>query len=639
MTKAIAVGAGSLIATATLLGAQLASAALSPPAAGSRGAELYAAKCAQCHEGGTAGAPHAIHFLLSGPETVLAALTSGVMQQQAAQLTSAERVQLAEFLGGRSLNDKNAVAHEACASEVGGFDVERPPVLDGWAFTLQSTRFISDAVARLPVDDIPRLELEWAFAFPGATRARSQPSIAGGAIFVGSQDGTVYSLDFKTGCVNWAFAADAEVRVAVSIERWRAGDASAMPRAFFADLKGNAYAVDARTGRPIWKRRVNPHPHVTITGSPRLHAGRLYVPISSTEFAAAADPEYPCCTFRGGVVALEAETGREVWTAYSVDQEPRATAQTTPGGRPRFAPAGVPIWNSPTIDAERNRLYVGTGESYTGPAAETSDAVLAIDLDTGRRIWHFQSLAQDAWNLACFLPDGPSCPLERGSVLGLDVDIGAPPVLVELEGRRLLIAAQKTARVFALDPDTGRLVWDTKTGRGGYAGGVHWGMAVEGHTLYAPSSDTAFFAHDADRGEAMPGMFALDARTGARKWFTPARDLCTPQTQPACDPGISAAATATPGAVFAGGSDGWLRAYDAVSGRVLWAFDTAREFSSLSGEKARGGSIGSAGPVVFDGAVLVNSGYLMGGRMPGNVLLKFSVPKSSRVTETGESDP
>jgi polyvinyl alcohol dehydrogenase (cytochrome) len=164
-------------------------------------------------------------------------------------------------------------------------------------------------------------------------------------------------------------------------------------------------------------------------------------------------------------------------------------------------------------------------------------------------------------------------------------------------------------------------------------------MAVDGHTLFAPSSDTSFLAHDAARGVAMPGMFALDILTGARQWFTPARDVCAPQTRPACDPGISAAATAIPGAVFAGGFDGWLRAYDAASGRVIWEFDTAREFLSLSGEHARGGSIGSAGPLVVDGAVLVNSGYLMGGRMPGNVLLKFSVPKSNAATETGEPQP
>jgi polyvinyl alcohol dehydrogenase (cytochrome) len=446
----------------------------------------------------------------------------------------------------------------------------------------------------------------------------------------------VYALDFDTGCVRWRFVADAEVRTAIVIEPWTAGDTTAHPRLFFGDLSGQAYAVDARTGKMLWKRRVDTHPALTITGSPRYYNGRLYVPMSSTEFASAADPEYPCCSFRGGVSALDATDGTPLWTSYSITQSPQPATERTPSGKQRFHPAGAPVWTSPTIDVRRGRLYVGTGESYTSPAASTSDAVLALDLKTGAILWHYQSLARDAWTLACVLK-GPNCPRDRGSDLSLDLDVSTPPVLIDsataganASARQdILIAGQKSGHVFALNPDSGELLWRRKVGRGGYAGGIHWGMATDGQTLFAPNADTDFFPTDVQRGTATPGLFALDVLSGETKWFAPARDVCSPSTRPACDPGISAAATAIPGAVFTGGFDGRLLAYAASSGQVLWEFDTNREFASLSGVPAHGGSIGSGGPVVAYGALLVNSGYLMGGvRMPGNVLLKFKVPRA-----------
>jgi polyvinyl alcohol dehydrogenase (cytochrome) len=343
--------------------------------------------------------------------------------------------------------------------------------------------------------------------------------------------------------------------------------------------------------------------------------------MSSSEWAAAANPTYECCTFRGGVAALDAATGREIWKGYTIVEPAQLIDGPNAAGARRFHPAGAPVWNSPTIDAGRNRLYVGTGEAYTSPAAGTSDAVIAFDLSTGRQLWHYQSLAGDAWNMACFIGGGPNCPQENGP----DLDIGASPVLLSLpDGRDVVVAGQKSADVFALDPDTGRLLWKTRTGRGGYAGGVHWGLAAAGTTVFAPSADTLFLPTDVNRGIAKPGLFALDAATGRQLWYTAAPDLCPAELKPACDPGLSAAVTAMPGVVFAGGFDGRLRAYGSSDGRVLWEYDTNREFVASSGAKAHGGSIESAGPVVVDGALLVNSGYLFGGRMPGNVLLKFS---------------
>ncbi len=583
-------------------------------------AALYQKHCAACHEGGVPRAPHSVKFQMIGTRAILASMEAGVMQAQGAALSANERRELAEFLGGATLVDAAATVPR-CAAPRAAFDATRPPPLAGWGMTLEGTRHVTADRAGLAAADVPRLGLAWAFAFPGASRARSQPTVGAGAVYVGSQDGTVYALDFATGCVRWTFQADAEVRTGPTLEPWSAGDATAAPRLWFGDFNGNAYALDARTGGLLWKTRVDTHPRLTITGSPRHHDGRLYVPMSSSEWAAAADPSYECCTFRGGVTALDARTGAVLWRSYTIPEEPRATDARNAAGSLRRHPSGAPVWNSPTIDVKRRRLYVGTGEGYTSPAAAQSDAVVAFDLDTGKMLWWHQSLAKDAWNMACFIGGGPNCPDENGP----DLDIGAPPVLHRLpDGSDVLLVGQKSADVFALDPDDGRLLWKVRYGRGGFAGGVHWGLAASPTTLFAPNADTVFLG--TEQGEAKPGLFALDPRNGAIKWFAPApKDSCQPGTAPACDAGFSPPPTVIPGVVFQPAFDGWLRAYRETDGALLWAFDTVRTYDAVGGLKGQGGSIESAGAIVADGAVFVNSGYLFGGRMPGNVLLKFAV--------------
>ncbi|MEM9168031.1 MAG: PQQ-binding-like beta-propeller repeat protein [Pseudomonadota bacterium] len=571
-------------------------------------AGLFAERCASCHMGGVPKAPHAVMFQVIGPDAIAAALTSGVMQTQAEGLTSEEISALAAFLGGTSAGSKPV---KMCTDRT---VADARPAFEGWGLTLAGTRAVDAESAGLSKEDAARLELKWAFAYPGASRARSQPTVYGDVVFVGSQGGAVYALDFASGCARWTFAADAEVRNAVNVAATPDG-----PLALFGDIQGHVYAVDARTGALQWRAVADAHPDVTLTGSPRLYDGALYVPLSSTEWASAADPAYECCTFRGGVAKFDVATGALLWKTYSIPQTPAPTGETNAAGAARFHPAGAPIWNSPTIDEKRGVLYVGTGEAYTSPAADTSDSVLAIDLKTGAVRWTYQSIAGDAWNMACFIGGGPNCPEENGP----DLDIGAPPMLVTDEtGRDLVVVGQKSGDVFALDPDdNGALIWKKKIGRGGFAGGVHWGMASDGRTVYAPNADTEFIGRF--KGERKPGLFALDAATGETRWFAAAPLTCAEEEKPACDPGYSAPVTVAGDLVFAGAFDGHLRAYDKASGDLLWDFDTNRDFPSVSGETARGGSIESAGPVVANGRVLVNSGYLFGDRMPGNALLVF----------------
>jgi polyvinyl alcohol dehydrogenase (cytochrome) len=266
-------------------------------------------------------------------------------------------------------------------------------------------------------------------------------------------------------------------------------------------------------------------------------------------------------------------------------------------------------------------LYVGTGEAYTSPAAAQSDSVVAFDLDTGARLWWYQARAHDAWNMACFSTiAGANCPAENGP----DLDVGAPPIIYTLpSGKQIILGAEKSGDIFALDPDhDGRLLWRVKYGRGGVGGGVHWGMAASARTLYAPNADTAYRGNE--QGEAKPGLFALEPSDGHIEWFAPAPDGCAADRRPACDPGFSAPPTVIPGVVFQPSFDGWIRAFDESNGRLLWSVDTARSFVTVSGEVAQGGSIDSVGVVVSGGNVLSSSGYLFGGRMPGNVLLVFT---------------
>lgn len=572
---------------------------------------LYDTRCAQCHSQAFPKAPNLVTFQVIGRQGIYDAMTVGLMREHVQGLSDAEIGALADHLGGASAP---AVPVLACADDT-AMGAPAPQPTHGFGLTLESTRFIPAEVAGMDKDAAKRLALKWAFAYPGATRARSQPSIYAGAVLVGSQQGTVYALDLQTGCAHWQFQAEAEVRnsIAVAVH-------TAPPRAMFGDIRGNVYAIDPANGSLLWKLRADKHPNTTITGSPRLFEDRLYVPLSSTEWASAADPAYPCCTFRGGVTAVDIVTGEIAWTTYSIPEAPALTGKTNSAGAPMHHPAGAPVWNSPTIDAQRRVLYVGTGEAYTSPAADTSDAVLAIDLDTGELVWSFQALAGDAWNMACFIGGGPNCPEEDGP----DLDFGASPVLLTLpSGRDIVLAGQKSGDVYALDPNAnGQLLWQRKVGRGGFAGGVHWGMAATPDALFVPIADTVFSGRFT--GPRKPGLSALDPASGETLWYTPAPDVCAEADKPACDPGLSAAATAIPGVVFAPAFDGHLRAYDADTGDILWDFNTNQSFETVSGEIARGGSLEADGPVVIDGHVLINSGYLFGDRMPGNVLLAFA---------------
>jgi polyvinyl alcohol dehydrogenase (cytochrome) len=510
-------------------------------------------------------------------------------------------------------------------------DALNTPHWNGWGVDPSQHRYQPSAMAQLAADDVPRLKLKWAFGYPGAVRAFAQPTIVGGRLFVGSQNGKVYSLDADSGCTYWEFDAGKPVRSAVVIGPRESGWS-----AYFGDFGANVYAVDALSGKQLWKTRVEDHPAAHITGSPTLVGTTLFVPVSSSEEAAGARPTYRCCSFRGSVVALAAPTGKLLWQAYTIAPEPTPST-VNPAGFQLIGPSGAAVWSSPTFDPVTHRVYVTTGDNYSDPPTDTSDAILAFDADSGKLAWSRQMTADDAYNLACVSRVKTNCPGADGP----DYDFGSSAILVDLpDGKRALVAAQKSGVVTAVDPDhSGKIIWQKRVGRGGKLGGVQWGAAADQTKVYVAVSDVRIklVAPGSPGARTSPldpkiaflldnkaggGLHALNLETGEEIWQTP-NPGCN--DVPGCSPAQSAAVTAIPGIVFSGGLDGHLRAYSAKDGHIVWDVDTKTEYRTVNGVAADGGSIDGPGAVIVGGKLYVSSGYNFFGRLPGNVLLAFSV--------------
>ncbi|MBZ5696110.1 MAG: PQQ-binding-like beta-propeller repeat protein [Acidobacteriia bacterium] len=581
---------------------------------------LFERKCLSCHENPASGsrAPAVAALRQMTPEAIYAALTAGSMASVVGnQLTDLEKRRVAETVSGRLLGSTDAgdakTMSNRCASNPPLADPLAGPAWNGWGAGIQNARFQSEKSAGISAGDVPRLQLKWAFGFPAGISAYGQPTIVAGRVFVASDNGYVYSLDAKTGCVYWSFQAKAAMRTAITIGPVK-GQGSAKYAAYFGDLKANVYAIDAADGKLLWTGRVEEHSTARVVGAPTLYGSRLFVPVSFFEGFAAATLDYPCCTSRGSVVALDANTGRQLWETYAISEEPKPVRKNSKGTQ-LWAPAGASIWNSPTVDPLRHAIYFGTGDSETYPAPETTDSILALDMRTGKRLWFFQGLAGDTFLGGCDdnTPNrSDNCPPHQGP----DWDFGNSPILRTLpNGRRVLVAAQKSGVVFGLDPDrNGALLWkmDTKPLAGktpGSFGLIVWGGAAD--------SRNAYYALRTG------GIIALQLHSGKQVWYTPIAP--EPGAPSDADAGVSAAVTAIPGVLFAGGWDGRLHAFSTVDGRILWQFDTVRDYKTVNGVPARGGAFGSAGPTVAGGMLFVDSGYgVINGGQAGNVLLAFS---------------
>jgi polyvinyl alcohol dehydrogenase (cytochrome) len=574
------------------------------------GSDLYAKQCASCHEVIALAAQNRALMKNLTPEYIVRTLANGTMHTQGARLAVADRAAIAEYLTSKPLHALDTGAGRCSAEPSKGFSGSQ---WNGWGADLDNSRFQPVSAAGLAAEQIPGLKLKWAFGYPDAYSAFAQPIVVGGRVFVGSALGMVYSLDSASGCTYWSFDAGAGVRTAVTI-----GPSNA---AYFGDLRANAYAVDAVTGKLLWKTAVDDHALSRITGSPALYEGKLYVPVASRSEWLAADSHYECCTFRGSVVALDAKTGKQIWKTYTIADRPRPTRKTK-NGTQLWGPSGGGVWGSPAIDVKRNVLYIATGDNYSEPATPMSDSIVAIALDTGKVTWARQLTSGDVFNGACGQRDASICPEKPGP----DFDFGSAPILRTLSnGKRLLIAGQKSGVLHALDPDAeGEIVWQQKLGNGSILGGIQWGPAADSETAYAAISDIGFVPGpegvqpDPKTGG---GLFAIQLATGEKLWSAVPQECRTPR----CSPAQSAAVTTIPGVVFSGSVDGHFRAYSSKDGKIIWDYDTVRDFETVNQIKAHGGSLDGPGAAVAGGMLFVNSGYGYFFGMPGNVLLAFGV--------------
>lgn len=592
----------------------------------SLGAAQYRDNCASCHDAGADRAPSRDALRAMTAERVLAAMETGLMVTMASRSSTAERRAIAEFVTGKSFSEPLSMKpspQAMCAAPPGSFNPSVGPSWNGWGVKPANTRFQDAAAAGIAAADVGRLKVKWAFGFPADQSAYAQPAVVGGRVFVGSPAGVVYALSASTGCVHWSFEAERAVRTAVMIERVRTAG-GARTAAFFGDQGGTAYAVDAATGVLLWKTRVEDFPGSRITGSPVFHNGRLYVPVASGEETSGAAPDYQCCRSRGSLVALDVGTGKQLWKTYMIPEEPIPTKKSATGTQ-RWGPSGASIWNSPTIDVTRNVLYVGTGNNFSDPPTRTSDAIVAVDLASGKIRWSRQMTEADAWTVGCRLPDKTNCAEANGP----DFDFSSSPILVTMaNNRRMLVAGQKSGMVHGLDPDSdGKVIWSVKVGEGGTMGGVQWGSAADRSNAYVALSDIGRITRPNTLGtDADPkrggGMFALRVDTGERVWYTPPPGC---GDRPRCSPAQSAAVSAIPGVVFSGSVDGHLRAYATANGAIVWDFDTVGPYQTVNAVPARGGSLNGAGPAIAGGMLFTNSGYVNAGGTPGNVLLAFSV--------------
>ncbi len=550
------------------------------------------------------------------PERIYAALTTGIMKPVGDTLSEEDRRRVSESLAGRLLGSEQA----GDAAGMPNRCAKNPPFQgagradwNGWGNGVENHRFQSTAKAGLTPTNVVHLKLKWAFGYPDGTSAYGQPTVVQGRVFVGTDTGYVYSLDAASGCLYWSYRPESGVRNAMTVGpiKTAGGVRSAV---FFGDLKAMMYAIDAQTGKEIWKTRVEDNIATRVTAAPALHAGRLYVPVSAWEGFQARVLDYPCCTAVGAVSALDADTGKQLWKRYTIAERPRPTQKNSKGVQ-QWGPAGVPVWNTPTVDPKRHAVYVGTGDSSTFPAPATSDAILALDMETGRLLWSRQIYRNDSFIVGC---EGEGWTENCPKVVGPDWDIPMSPMLKTLgHGKSLIVFGTKPGEVLALDADKqGEQVWrvnptresapaDAGSPNGIGQRGPVWGGAVDDRYAYI--------------GSSAGGLAAVGLADGKRKWFTTLN--ATPENKVT----HSAAVTVVPGVVFVAGTDGRLWALSSADGRELWSFETARAFDTVNAVPAHGGSIVSAGPTVAGGMLFVGSGYGVVSEKPGNVLLAFSV--------------
>ena len=609
------------------------------PSPDAGGEATYKSHCAACHDNAEASrAPSKATLNAMRPEAIDFALTQGKMKAMGASLSDAQRAQLIAYLTGGATTaaaSDDWAGKMMCAAGHRAIDLHAPVTVADFGYDLSNTRALTARQAGLTKAQLSHLQLAWAIAIPGGTTMRAQPAIVGKTVFLPVADvSTVYAFDVSDPvkpCIKWLYKAPggSPLRSSAAYGVTAAGRGVVA----FSGFDTTVYLLDAKTGQPIWTKKVGSYKFSMTTGTPVVLKDRIIVPVSQFEISVAGDNKQVCCNNHGYVLSLDPKTGDQQWR---YDTMPDAQALHDRGdGKMLYGPSGAPIWSSPAIDEKRGLIYFGTGESNSPPVHANTDAMIAIGLKDGKQVWSRQGTDKDIYVSGCGPHPKPTQLNCVTDTVYRDVDFGASFILGHLKrGVDVVYAGQKSGAVWALQPDTGRLLWRNDLGTGSPLGGVHWGIAFADDTVYAPISQIGrnLPGQTVDPAVVKSGMYALDASTGQIKWMFATTADCAgdrPQRMPACkrNYGLSTAPAVIDGAVVEGGLDGYLYVLDAKTGAQLWKFDTAIAYQGINGVAGKGGAIDAASITAGDGLLFVNSGYGMFGQVPGNVFLAFKPGK------------
>lgn len=620
------------MATALISGAAQAQTPLPHP-----GQAVYRERCAVCHDNPEASrAPAKTTLSAMSFQALNYALTLGKMKLQGEGLSDDQRGQLINYLTGRSTATLDAWSKPMmCQGARAKVALKGPASVATFGFDARQTRTLTPRQTGLTKAKLGQLELGWAIGFPDVTMIRSQAAVVGTTLFLPvAESSAMYAFDVSDPvkpCVQWVYNTPGGAPLRTSAAYGVIADGR--PVLAFSGLDSTVHVIDARTGKSLWTRNVGAYSYSLTTGTPRVLQDRIIVPVSQYEIMEAGNNAVTCCTNHGFVLSLDPKTGAQQWRYDTM--EDAKPLRDRGDGKMLYGPSGAPIWNSPVVDEKRGLIFFGTGESNSPPAHRNTDALIAIRLKDGKEAWSHQATEMDIFNVGCGPKPKPTQLNCVSETVYRDVDFGASLILAKLgSGRELVLAGQKSGTLWALDPDTGKVVWRRDIGTGAPNGGIHWGIAFDRDTVFVP---VAQIGRPLPGGQSIdpklqPGLYALDARSGEIKWHYEAKPDCLngrDKKAPRCERlyGFSGAPTVIDGTVIQGGLDGRLYVIDAATGQGLWTYDTLREFEAINGVKTRGGSIDSASIVAANGMVFVGSGYGMFGQAPGNALLAFRPKK------------
>ncbi|MDP3740242.1 MAG: PQQ-binding-like beta-propeller repeat protein [Hyphomonadaceae bacterium] len=606
--------------------------AAATPAGPHPGEAVYKQYCASCHdipEATKSPTRETLARMTSGQ--IINALITGKMIAQAGPLSSQQVSYVSDYLSDAAAVDDTWLAAMRCPANRRTPKLNAQPTVSTFGFDIRNRRNLSYAQAGLTAADFSNLEVAWVVGFPDAVTMRSQAAVVGNSIFlpVGESKNRVFAFDISDKakpCIQWVWEGERTIRTSAGYGVRKDGKKVVM----VGDMGAYIHMIDATNGKELWASHMGLFPGSISTATPVLVGDKVIAPSSQYEIMMAAQPNYECCKTHGGVVALDAMTGKRVWEGHTMENA--KPIRDRGDGKMLWGPAGAPVWNSPSIDLKRNRLYVGTGEANSETAHKNTDALMAFDLADGSIKWAHQATENDVFNVGCG-PTGGGLNCSKNTVFR-DVDFGASTILAtQPNGNEIVVAGQKSGTVWAMNPDTGAVVWKTHIGTGGPNGGIHWGIAVDDTHVYAPISYPGRSIPGQDVDPALkPGLYAVNLADGSIDWKFEVKPDCTDARKkfvPRCNAlfGLSGAPTVVGDHIITGGLDGRLYVVERKTGKLVWQYDTAQDYTTVNGVTANGASIDNASIIAVNGLLIMNSGYGLFGQGAGNVMIAFKPKK------------